>query len=50
MVNPKMLDVKNSLNISVSRPRGGTWVNVCWVCAAGPLEPLPHYSLLFGQL
>ena len=32
------------------RPRGGTWVNVCWVCAAGLSEPLPHYSLFFGQL
>ena len=29
---------------------GGTWVNVCWVCAAGLSEPLPHYSLFFGQL
>ena len=29
---------------------GGTWVIVCWVCAAGLSEPLPHYSLLFGQL
>ena len=29
---------------------GGTWVNVCWVGAAGLLEPLPHYSLCFGQL
>ena len=28
----------------------GTWVNVCWVCAAGLSEPLPHYSLFFGQL
>ena len=29
---------------------GGTWVNVCWVCAAGFSEPLPHYSLFFGLL
>ena len=29
---------------------GGTWVNVCWVCVAGLSEPLPHYSLFFGQL
>ena len=29
----------------------GTWVNFCWVCAAGLSEPLPHYSLFFcGQL
>ena len=27
-----------------------TWVNVCRVCAAGLSEPLPHYSLFFGQL
>jgi len=25
-------------------PTGGTWVNLCWVCAAGLSEPLPHYS------
>ena len=29
---------------------GGTWVNFCWVCAAGLSEPLPHYNLFFGQL
>ena len=30
---------------------GGTWVNFCWVCAAGLSEPVPHYSSLFcGQL
>ena len=29
---------------------GGTWVNFCWVFAAGLLEPLPHYSLFCGQL
>ena len=29
---------------------GGTWVNVCWVCAAGLSEPLLNYSLFFGQL
>ena len=23
---------------------GGTWTNLCWVCAAGLSEPLPHYS------
>ena len=28
---------------------GGTWVNFCWVCAAGLSEPLPHYSLFRGQ-
>ena len=31
-------------------PGGGTWVKFCWVCAAGFSEPLPHYSLLCGQL
>ena len=29
---------------------GGTWVDFCWVCAAGLSEPLPHYSLFCGQL
>ena len=29
---------------------GDTWVNFCWVCAAGLLEPLPHYSLFCGHL
>ena len=29
---------------------GVTWVNFCWVCAAGLSEPLPHYSLFCGQL
>ena len=24
---------------------GGTWVNFCWVCAAGLTDPLPQYSL-----
>ena len=36
-----------------SSPRvggGDTLVNVCWVCAAGISEPLPRYSLFFGQL
>ena len=27
--------------------QGGTWVNFCWVCAAGLSAPLPHYSLLW---
>ena len=25
-------------------------VNFCWICAAGPSEPLPHYSLFCDQL
>ena len=29
---------------------GGTWVNFCWVCAAGLSEPLPHCSLFCDQL
>ena len=29
---------------------GGTWVNFCWVCAAGLLEPLCHYSLFCSNL
>ena len=31
-------------------PLGVTSVNFCWVCAAGLLESLPHYSLFCGQL
>ena len=27
------------------REEGVTWVNFCWVCAAGLSESLPHYSL-----
>ena len=27
-----------------------TWVNFCWVRAAGLSEPPPHYSLFCGQL
>ena len=43
------------LKVDSATGKGGgrgvrTWVNVCWVCAAGLSEPLPHYSLFFGQL
>ena len=42
----------NILYIS-SKPWGmggkGTWVNFCWVCAAGLSEPLPHYSVFSSQ-
>ena len=33
-------------------PGGGliTWINFCWVCAAGLSEPLPHYSLFCGYI
>ena len=34
---------KNS--VACVSPGGVTWVNFCWVCAAGLSEPLPHYSL-----
>ena len=37
----------------LENPGGGggvTWFNFCWVCAAGPSEPLTHYSLFCGQL
>ena len=38
-------------NIDQAAPGGGgTWVNFCWVCAAGLSEPLPHYSLFCDQL
>ena len=29
---------------------GGTWLNFCWVCAAGLSEPIPHYSLFCDQI
>ena len=32
------------------RGGGGTWLNFCWVCAAGLSEPLTHYSLFCDQL
>ena len=44
------------VNVCKVRPGGGgggwgcSWVNFCWVCAAGLSEPLPHYSLFCGQL
>ena len=28
---------------------GGTWINFCWLCAAGLSERLAHYSLFCGQ-
>ena len=37
--------------ISTQKPgEEGTWVNFCWVCAAGISEPLPQYSLFCGPL
>ena len=40
-----LLKLRGSL---VSKARGGggggTWTNLCWVCAAGLSEPLPNYS------
>ena len=32
------------------REKRRTWVNCCWVCAAGLSKPLPYYSLFCGQL
>ena len=29
---------------------GNTWVNFCWVCAAGLSETLLYHSLICGQL
>ena len=37
-------------NYVLCSPGRGTWVNFCWVCAAGLSEPLLHYSLFCGQL
>ena len=36
--------------LSSTRPPGGGGGYVCWVSAAGPSEPLPHYGLFFCQL
>ena len=38
----------NILYIS-SKPWGGGSTLVCWVCAAGLSEPLPHYSVFSSQ-
>ena len=38
----------NILYIS-SKPWGGGSTWVCWVCAAGLSEPLPHYSVFSSQ-
>ena len=50
----KNMSVLPGLPNTTIEPRGGggggTWVNVCWVGAAGLSEPLPHFSLFFGQL
>ena len=31
-------------------PRGVTWANFWWACAACLSEPLPHYSLFCGHI
>ena len=31
-------------------PRGVTWVNFCWVCAASLSEPLPHHNLFCSHI
>ena len=59
-VNFSQLSVRlyfdSSFNLENSKPRrgrgggGSTWVNFCWVCAAGLSEPLPHFSLFCGQI
>ena len=36
--------------LHLSPPREVTWANICWVCAAGLSEPLPHYSLFCGHI
>ena len=49
---PVPLRTRNFRNFRPELPGGGggTWDSFCWVCAAGLLEPLPHYSLFCGQL
>ena len=40
--------LETSIIVLLSKARGGgTWVQFCWVCAAGLSEPLPHYSALW---
>ena len=34
---------------SLGEGGGGTWVNFCWVCAAGLSKPVPHYSVFSSQ-
>ena len=43
-------NVSHSLIVFPGGGGRGTWVNVCWVCAAGLSEPLAHHSLFFGHL
>ena len=49
-VTPVLSNGLVSRNVSKPRGVGGTRVNFSWVCAAGLSEPLPHCSLLCGQL
>ena len=37
-------------NFLIDQAWGSFWVNFCYVCTAGLLENLPHYSLPHGQL
>ena len=43
-------DVCTRAKFGGTPPGGVTWVNVCWVCAAGLSKSLPHYSLFFDHL
>ena len=47
---PFMADICNLVISNYSGGGGGTRVNFCWLCAAGFLDPLPHYSLFCRQL
>ena len=46
---PRRIEIYIAL---LNHPPGGgvTWVNSCWICAAGLSEPLPHYILFSDQL
>ena len=35
-------------HVDMLSPGGVTWVNFCWVCAAGLSEPITHYSLVYS--
>ena len=46
---PSQLHLQFFASYIISPGGGGgraTWVNFCWVCAAGLSEPLSHYSIV----
>ena len=47
--NKAVLLRKISQGLEAGGEGGVTLVNFYWVCAAGLPEPLPHFSLFWGQ-